>query len=151
MAIFSSLLMRKWSPRPLFYSTFIVVCEYRCHRVEFNPYFQLSYNSCHLSVFSLEKGLNRRRCHIFQIKNQGIFYFTCYLDKLLPQIILKFEVICGTLSNSTLSISRSGHFAKYKKIEQEKKNSRINCKKCYLLNGHIFVITYATKCTKTSI
>ena len=151
MAIFSSLLMPQRAPRPLSNSKFILVYEYGCHQARISPHFQLSYNSCHLSVFSLEKGLNRRRCHIFQIKNQGIFYFTCYLDKLLPQIILKFEVICGTLSYSTLSISRSGHFAKYKKIEQEKKNSRINCKKCYLLNGHIFVITYATKCTKTSI
>ena len=72
------------SPRPLFYSTFVVVCEYRCHQAEFSPYLELSYNSCHLSVFSLEKGLNRRRSHIFQIKNYWIFYFKCYLDKLLP-------------------------------------------------------------------
>ena len=126
MAIFSSSLMPKSAPRPLSNSKFILVYEYGCHQARISPYLEVSYNSCHLSVFSLEKGLNRRRRHIFQIKNYWIFYFKSYLDILLSYNISKFGVICGTLSYSTLSISGNGHFAKYKDIEKENNDSRIN-------------------------
>ena len=83
MGLYPSLLMQKGSTRHLVSSKFIVLSSYEVYEAMFNSQIAVFYVLLNMVVFRPKKGVNRRRCHIFQSILYVMLYFSSHLDKLL--------------------------------------------------------------------